>query len=1243
MVEHLYRNIGNTEFGYDGFGVPIGEMSNPFYDTEVNVPWFKSDDYKNSTSTYLEYARNIYGATISVENINKNNTFAISSDAAKPGVIDIKSIGRDIVYDGNYEHVSLNPNGLDTDTHLGDVTKRLLYDFLKNSIKYNDSRKSYKYAITNAMSSYFGLKSSSIINHEILSISDKIDDETGRIYGNSVGPLVSVSSPLYDNNFGNVESLGVYDEFYDSMGSKSREFLEKHYLRNKFYPSFRESESENYFSYNSIVKDFDTNINEQSIRYVFKTLTNHSNMVSDLDEVYVYAENEDGSFADIKRGSFNGGVRVGTYTTYSNSLSSDDLLKKTNDSFRAGKYGTLIARFHTGPNAIQNDENGSDITETAVSHKYGLSHGRNLLKLNPNESQGYDNPYCRVWTYHHQYHTLKDTIRPFDESQGDLFSKYNFKAFSADRTKWGYDDGRTRLGMYGTINKNNGLVNITPIDNGDENRKVDVRNCMFSIENLAWKDMFSTDESSRKTYQTKGLSPEQKGPFGGRIMWFPPYDIKFSENVDVNWNSTSFIGRGENIYTYTNTSRNGTLSFKLLIDHPSVINYWENRGKSVTNSVDAVDDPEQELLRFFAGCEILTAKPKSEDVDDQTPQKEDEELPAPNSDFIRFYVFYPNNYSGVDEKDVKFAINYLANGVGAGKERIDNRTVDYNVPFSKVSLRVSLDSKPIDYGGYEMRPGKALSLNTDAQDRENLYIGSVKYSSETDKIHQLYVQEGDSTNTWWQRKWFYRVDKDLSNELLAKENYLDTASFGLNSSKGIESVYDFFKIADEDKEKVFSYSEIVVALGGKEEENTLNGFYRKEKVNRFLSLIKQYGISKIECIGRASTQGTVGNNAKLQQRRAQTISRWLKSSTLITGICDPEKIVVVTGGTGGNAVGNTGSVNDKENKLWRNTEIRIYLNKDVTEVAQNTLTENFNVTDEKEPSLEKNILTSNDGKNIAIDVNDNNQDNADGKSVLAKDKIVYVNDLGKNIQYSDPKKMGYSKIYVNTQPDSKGKSFINGIFDPVKDVISDIKSRLEDIKNSKVEYDEDDQVKRYDNEAKFFTMLEKEEPLLHQKISDKVKYFDPAFHSISPEGFNARLTFLHQCTRQGPTVGNSDNHSADNTANNLSFGRPPVCVLRIGDFYYTKILIDGLSIEYEPLIWDLNAEGIGVMPMMANVTIRFIFIGGSSLAGHISRLQNALSFNYYANTEVYDDRSELAKYDSAGNIIDFAPFNTRKR
>jgi hypothetical protein len=33
--------------------------------------------------------------------------------------------------------------------------------------------------------------------------------------------------------------------------------------------------------------------------------------------------------------------------------------------------------------------------------------------------------------------------------------------------------------------------------------------------------------------------------------------------------------------------------------------------------------------------------------------------------------------------------------------------------------------------------------------------------------------------------------------------------------------------------------------------------------------------------------------------------------------------------------------------------------------------------------------------------------------------------------------------------------------------------------------------------------------------------------------------------------------------------------------------MDSVNIDYEPLVWDLNPEGIGVQPMIANVSISF--------------------------------------------------------
>lgn len=165
------------------------------------------------------------------------------------------------------------------------------------------------------------------------------------------------------------------------------------------------------------------------------------------------------------------------------------------------------------------------------------------------------------------------------------------------------------------------------------------------------------------------------------------------------------------------------------------------------------------------------------------------------------------------------------------------------------------------------------------------------------------------------------------------------------------------------------------------------------------------------------------------------------------------------------------------------------------------------------------------------------------------------------------------------------------------------------------------------DEANYFKKLSQEDPLSMAKISQKIQYFNPAFHSITPEGFNSRLTFLQQCTRQGSTP-----TSNSSKPNNMAFGMPPVCILRLGDFFNTKVLIDSLSIDYEQM-WDLNPEGIGVQPMIANVSLNFKIIGGASMDGPIAKLQNAVSFNYYANTQIYDPRADYIVKKEGVNAI----------
>jgi len=64
-----------------------------------------------------------------------------------------------------------------------------------------------------------------------------------------------------------------------------------------------------------------------------------------------------------------------------------------------------------------------------------------------------------------------------------------------------------------------------------------------------------------------------------------------------------------------------------------------------------------------------------------------------------------------------------------------------------------------------------------------------------------------------------------------------------------------------------------------------------------------------------------------------------------------------------------------------------------------------------------------------------------------------------------------------------------------------------------------------------------------------------------------------------------------------------------------------VNISYDDSGWDLNPEGIGVQPMIASVQCQITFIGGQGLSKPVERLQNALSSNFFANTEMYDERS----------------------
>lgn len=719
-----------------------------------------------------------------------------------------------------------------------------------------------------------------------------------------------------------------------------------------------------------------------------------------------------------------------------------NILTKTSKLFKENKIDSLIGRFYGDTPKINSKP--EEYIDTARS-KYGNSHGKNLLKKNKLQAFGYvnnyHNPYCRVWTYHHQYGTSKDKlIRPFFDEKGSIKNIEDSELIKYFRS----ENGGEYLHDYSVLK--NGFVKITPDNLG--NSKYDTKRCMFSIENLAWKDVRIENE----------LSKDQIGPNGGRIMWFPPYDLSFQESSQAQWNETNFIGRGEPIYTYTNTKRTGSLSFTLLIDHPSIMNVFDKRSEKDI-------DEDNDILRFFAGCEIptlLNIPQPTENSNNNITEPEGENITTNDEGGkeITFSVYFPNNYSG----------HYY------NKINIDHEWVEYILKGHGINARNTNHTY-----GYEITNNKGIS---------------------DDNPQGKYCNKNGKTATY-----YYRFDDDICSILSDTNNYKDTKSFQLNSTR--------------DK-NTLSFLEFITLIEKNEKYNSL----REEVKN-----IKDIGECIVEVYGVATNQDDP-NSAKLAERRKNTLSDYItKNINKIGGTIRGE----ISGDIIIEDVKGDKDVNSKKSKKGRRVDVKIKYNLPAIE-AQN------NVDNEatKEESATKNEQNNSNTGNVS----------------------------------------------------------------------------------------------KY-NESDYFLNLEKIDNFAYQKIKEKIKYFEPAYHSISPEGFNSRLTFLHQCTRQGHTLERGENDIANiySTAGNMAFGRPPFCVLRIGDFINTKILIRSLNIVYQNgngMQWDMNPEGVGVQPMFAKVTLQIEIIGGQSLDAPVSRLNNAVSFNYYANTGVYDNRADRAIYNGSG-------------
>ncbi len=719
-----------------------------------------------------------------------------------------------------------------------------------------------------------------------------------------------------------------------------------------------------------------------------------------------------------------------------------------------------------------------------------ITKGSQVLSYTDNTTGGAAGiEYCRVFTKDNPYYAYND----LQKTDGITTSGRRFTHSVLDNT---YNLNITPL-------RNPGSTNI--IANNVNGTGGYAKKYMFSIENLAWRT------SSRPGFTYDELPVCEKGPNGGRVMWFPPYDLKFSDSSTANWNDTSFLGRPEPIYTYKNTSRTGSLSWKIIVDSPSVMNavvekQLKGQNKERINSI---------IDSFFAGCvkyDIYELALKFNTI--------------PTKDLYTYQeILSKPNLTNEELKSVSASIpreNSVTQG-GAGTPG--------DATNSTTNPDTSIDDFKKNYSQL------AFYFDNDIPDPNSKgVVSSVPYN----ETYETYTSDGNI------------------------KTYVDTASAIFNVGVTNRNVGEFFTNIVKDNYKK-------IALNDK---NFI--------VDAYNILKEKKGTINIQMVGSASATASVPYNTNLSKRRNDSVIQFLKEYKIGEANLAP---------------------------FFENGTLQITLQSGEGEKISIPQSESGTGT---QVECTKNVVSSS-----GTDVSNKKAETYSTDAMACrrvKINSIAIAPIAPTTIVKPPEKAEIITPEVTN-------TTINTI-KPVQTVT--IEQKLKEGIGKRI-------IRQLLTECDYFDVIKETNPMVYGSIADKIKFFNPAFHSMTPEGLNSRLTFLNQCVRPGETIPviGADGKPKYNDAVNTSFGAPPVLVLRIGDFYNGKIIPKTISFTYEPLLLDMNPEGIGIQPMLANVNLSFDMIGGMGLARPVEQLQNALSFNFYANTEIYDERAKWTEDTSA--------------
>jgi hypothetical protein len=872
---------------------------------------------------------------------------------------------------------------------------------------------------------------------------------------------------------------------------------------------------------------------------------------------------------------------------YSNRFRECSILYKTSQLLEKGMNGfgspidQTLTKFYDGYSFASRANATISPTKLEVKNKQGEITGYRYLvpgldasgKRN-NEAMYYEAELCRVWTKTRPYSKITDLIRYKEllrRERNSVLDRFgNLNIFPSE------------LNVNRGYGKTDGIGAATTEAFGERR----ARKYMFSIENLAWRD----------SELFRDLPDCEKGSNGGRIMWFPPYDIKFTDDTTANWTTHQFLGRPEPIYTYNNTERSGTLGWKIIVDHPSILNLLAQKelARLTDGEVDEI------LTAFWAGC-------------------------------VEFDIFELariwNQFSQSDIDYFKKVISGL--DLKTPNEQVKTRLVQASVFKQPDDIKADDTNSTVPTFPYD---GYGLFFENDVPLRRD-------FNKKFDPLYdQGIIQPFDA----YFEKYKSLVNGGYSNVEAVKNQY-GAAGGGTPTDFNYKSTLDltdkyFYDTSKNEKWYGFEkqYKAIAQEIGDAKYKQfdltiTISAFASPLNTN-----VKQY-------------------NDDLANRRFESAVKWMLTKNILSRsgklyktkdgseeITDANVADLFAGNPAQISVYRDKIDNDPNSKDKAKITFNLVKAKGLTskEIFEgNGIITNF----KKLPTGEKYFEIS------AVDKTTNEQATyycfADAKTA---DEVIKGN-LFPN-PASPGTFIGANRI-SSLELDGSVRSY-EDIVCSVGSIVASYARRVEvsvvvnapapkppkvnippepvyitvpgDANLSATNVTKRDIAQRILNrfitECDYFELLKSDAPILFDSLKQKLKYFTPAFHSMTPEGLNARLTFLQQCMRPGETIKRGETATSCD-ASNTAFGKPPVCILRIGDFYNTKIVINNLNITYDPLLWDLNPEGIGVQPMLANIQLSFKYIGGSGLRKYVDELQNALTFNYYANADVYDSRT----------------------